>query len=140
MANTEKGTAETIPLVEERLSVGKQRIETGRVRVHITTHAETTEAHAQLEDQKVEVRRVPIGREVTELPEVRHEGDTMIIPVMEEVLVVEKRLVLIEEVHIRQVVTKTEATQPMTLRRQHVEIGRTDTRPGNTVPEAAKKE
>jgi uncharacterized protein (TIGR02271 family) len=134
MANTEKTTDATIPLVEERLTVGKKRVETGRVRVHITTREETTEARSRLADQRVEVKRVPIGREVTELPVVRHEGDTMIIPVMEEVLVVEKRLVLIEEVHIRQLVTQTETAQPVTLRRQFVEVERIGAQPDDPVP------
>lgn len=34
-------------------------------------------------------------------PEIRTEGDVTIVPVLEEVLVVEKRLVLKEELHIR---------------------------------------
>lgn len=140
MADTEKEADQTILVGEERLTVGKRRVETGRVRVHITTRAETTEAHAKLSDQQVEVKRVPIGREVQELPVIRHEGDTTIIPVMEEVLVVEKRLVLIEEVHVRQVITQTETTQPVTLRRQYVEIERIDARPDDAMPEATEKE
>ena len=56
----------------------------------------------------------------------RTEGDITIVPVVEEVLVVEKRLMLKEELHIR---TRTETTtieQPVTLRRQRATVDRLD--------------
>jgi stress response protein YsnF len=62
---------------------------------------------------------------VTDIPAVRQEGDVTIYPVLEEVLVVEKRLVLKEEVHVRRVVTQTEVSQPVMLRRQYADIERT---------------
>lgn len=45
----------------------------------------------------MQVTRMPIDAEVTTPPGVRVEGDTTIVPVIEEVLVVEKRLILKEE-------------------------------------------
>jgi stress response protein YsnF len=42
-----------------------------------------------------------MGRMVETAPEIRTESDVTILPVVEEVLVVEKRLVLKEELHIR---------------------------------------
>jgi stress response protein YsnF len=37
------------------------------------------------------------------IPEVREEGDTLVIPVVEEVLTIERRLVLKEEIRIQRV-------------------------------------
>jgi stress response protein YsnF len=74
----------------------------------------------------VEVTRVPIDRMVETAPEIRTEGDVTILPVVEEVLVVEKRLVLKEEVHIRRRVTTETAEVPVTLRKQRVEVERID--------------
>ena len=127
MSDIHKDPDATISLVEEHLTVGKRQVETGRVRVRVLTDTETVNANASLFDQAVEGKRVPIGREVTEVPDIRQEGDSTIIPVLEEVLVVEKRLVLIEEVHVRQVITQTDVEHPMTLRRQRAEVVRTPT-------------
>jgi stress response protein YsnF len=118
----------TIGLAEEHLSVGKRRGETGRVRVRVSTEIETVNPRISLLDQTVEVERVRIDREVKEVPQIREEGDITIIPILEEVLVVEKRLVLKEEVRVRRVVAQTEATQPVTLRRQRAEVERLTTK------------
>ena len=48
-----------------------------------------------------DVERVPVKRMIDQPAEIRQDGDTLIIPLMEEVLVVEKRLMLREELHIR---------------------------------------
>ena len=125
MGDTPPDPNTTIELAEEAISVGKRRVETGRVRIRIRTESKETQASASLFDHDVDIRRVPIGRDVTEIPAVRQEGDVTIYPVLEEVLVVEKHLVLKEEVHVRRVVTQTEVSQPMTLRRQWAEIERT---------------
>ena len=95
--------AEIIPLVQEELVVSKRKRETGRVRVRTELHWRTGHARADLYRDHVEVERVPVGREVDEAPPIREEGDTVIIPVVEEVLVVEKRLLLKEEVHLKRI-------------------------------------
>ncbi|HKD44205.1 MAG TPA: DUF2382 domain-containing protein [Candidatus Angelobacter sp.] len=40
----------------------------------------------------MEIERRPIGRAVEQEPAIREEGDVLMIPVMEEALVVERRL------------------------------------------------
>jgi uncharacterized protein (TIGR02271 family) len=137
MGDTPPESNTTIELAEETISVGKRRVETGHVRVRIRTESEETQASASLFDQDVNIRRVPIGRDVTEIPAVRQEGDVTIYPVLEEVLVVEKRLVLKEEVHVRRVVTQTEVAQPVTLRRQRADIERTAEDNGDPAKEQA---
>ncbi|NKW82722.1 DUF2382 domain-containing protein [Ochrobactrum pecoris] len=81
---------------------------------------------ARLDSENVEVTRVAIGREVSEAPAVRTDGDVTIVPVMEEVLVVEKRLMLVEEIHIRRVATTEDVTIPVELRKQRATIERDD--------------
>jgi uncharacterized protein (TIGR02271 family) len=94
---------EIIPLVQEELTVSKELRETGRVRVRTEVQWHTGHARADLFRDHVEVERVPVGREVDSVPPVREDGDTMIIPVVEEILVVEKRLMLKEEVHLKRI-------------------------------------
>jgi hypothetical protein len=62
---------------------------------------------------EVSVERVPVNRIVDKAPETRQEGDVTIIPVIEEVITVEKRLLLREEVRIRR--SRTEVHQPRTV-------------------------
>lgn len=113
-----------IPIVEEQIAVGKRVRETGRVRIakRVETREEVVDEPLLHED--VEVERVPIGRYVEGRVEVRHEGDTTIIPIFEEVLVVEKRLLLKEELHVTKRQTEVRDPQRITLRKEHVEVER----------------
>jgi stress response protein YsnF len=88
---------ESIPLLEEEARVAKRTVQTGRVRVRTTTDIVEEIARATLDEDVVDVTRIPVGREVNEPPAVRTEDGVVIVPVLEEVLVVEKRLVLREE-------------------------------------------
>ena len=119
---------DVIPLVEERLILGKRVVPLARVRVETVTETVEDMARLSLDASEVEVRRVPVGREVTAPPAVRTEGDVTIVPVVEEELVVTKRLVLKEELHIiRRQVTRL-AEEPVILRRQRARILRVPAR------------
>ena len=118
----ERDQAETtvIPLVEETLNVTTRLVDTARVRLTkgITERQETVDE--PLTRTEVDVRHVEIGQFVDAAPAVRHEGDVMIIPVLEEVLVVEKRLRLKEEIHVTQRQTQYRAPQTVTLRTETI--------------------
>jgi len=115
-----------IPLAEETATVGKRQVVTGRVRVQTVTDTVEELAHADVQQETVEVTRVPIDRIVETTPEIRTEGDLTIVPVLEEVLVVEKRLVLKEELHIRRRATTETVVVPITLRKQRAVVERID--------------
>jgi stress response protein YsnF len=113
---------ETLPIVEEELRVEKRQVATGKVRVTTKTEVSDEVARATLEGETVEVTRVPVNREVDVAPAVRTEGDVTVIPVVEEIVVVEKRLVLKEEIHLRRTVTREEVEVPVQLRKQRVVV------------------
>ncbi|MBV1795784.1 YsnF/AvaK domain-containing protein [Siccirubricoccus sp. G192] len=132
--------AETIiPLLEEHLRVGKRVRETGRLRVSVTTGTEARLVEETLRSRLVDIERVPIGRTVAEAPPVREEGDTLVIPVLEEVLVVERRLVLREEVRLRLRVEERQHAEPVTLRRQQAVIERLPPMPDAPTPTTTGK-
>ena len=111
-----------IPLVEERVNVSKQQVETGRLRVRVSVGEREEQVPVELAHDEVEVRRVPRNQPLAALPSVRIEGNVTVIPVVEEVVVVEKRLVLVEEIHVRRkVVTSTEHV-PIMLRSEQADI------------------
>jgi stress response protein YsnF len=87
---------EVLPLVEETASIGKRQVVTGRVHMRAITDTVEESAHVEVQRETVEVTHVPIDRVVEITPEIRTEGDLTIVPALEEVLVVEKRLMLRE--------------------------------------------
>jgi stress response protein YsnF len=117
-----------LPLTEETVAVERRVVETGRVRVSLRTEFEDREVRETLHSESVEVEHVPVNRTLgldEAAPQPRRGTDGgWIIPVVEEVLVVERRLVLREELHlhVRRVAEEFRETVP--LRRQQVEIER----------------
>jgi uncharacterized protein (TIGR02271 family) len=122
-----------IPLVEERLSIAKRQVEAGRLRVRISVEERDERVPVEVAHDEVEVERVSKNVAVSELPGVRLEGNTTIIPVVEEVVVVEKRLVLVEEIHVRRKIATTTQEVPVTLRSEQASIER-DERPAGAEP------
>ena len=126
---------ERIALVEEEARIDKREVVTGRVRIRTRVEEAEETVRGTLDEEVVEVERVPVDRIVEAAPAVRQDGDVTIIPVMEEVLVVEKRLVLKEELHVRRRRTQESVEVPVTLRRERVEVERLpadETRAGKT--------
>ena len=129
-----------IPLAEEAVTVSKREVETGRVHVALTTETQTVIARETLRGRRVEVERVPVGRTLAEgdaAPVPHEEGDTLVIPVVEETAVVVKRLVVREEVRLRFVPTERPFEQAVEVRRQQAAVARV---PPGTDPPAAEAE
>lgn len=120
---------QTIPLVQEDIVISKRELETGRVRVRTEVQWHTGHARADLFRDHVEIERVPIGREVDSVPPVREDGDTVVIPVIEEILVVEKRLVLKEEVRLKRTRTVEQMDETVRLRVMEAVVEREDLNP-----------
>jgi stress response protein YsnF len=113
-------------VLEETAVVDKRNVLKGKVRVTTKVEVADEMVRAALQADAVDVVRVPIGEMVDHPPEARTEGETTIIPVVEEVLVVEKRLFLKEEIHIRRSAETDTVEIPVTLRRQRVVVQRFD--------------
>lgn len=116
------GESRVIPVIREQVSVTRREVERGGVRVNkrVEEHEEIVEQPTYREE--VTVERVAVGRPVETATAPRQEGDTLIIPVFEEMLVVEKRLVLKEEIRItRRRIEETEQIRVL-LREEHVDI------------------
>lgn len=121
-------SALTLPLYAEALVVARRRTHS-TVRVATVTHEHQQLVDEALTHERVEVERVPFGRTLDAMPPIREEGDTTIFPVVEEVVVVERRLVLKEEIHIRRVRSTERHQEAVTLRTQDAVITRTEAGP-----------
>lgn len=113
-----------VPLLQEDVEIEKRQVTTGKVRIQTVSESYEEIASASLEEERVTVTRVPIDRVVTQAPAVRTENGVTIVPVLEEVLIVEKRLVLREELHIRRDVSTQTVAVPVRLRRQRAMVER----------------
>jgi len=118
-----------IPVIEEQLAVGTRVVETGRgVRVHKTVSEQPVTIDERLMREEVDVRHVPVDRIVApeEAPASRYEGDTLVVPVLEEVLVVERRLRIKEELHITRVRHEEHYQETVPLKAEQVDVERFD--------------
>jgi stress response protein YsnF len=114
-----------VPLLEERASIDKRTVTTGKDRV--ATHTETVEelVRTVLEGEEADVVIVELDQMVSgAAPRIRTEDGVTIIPVLEEVLVVEKRLVLKREIRICKRSTSETVETPVSLRKQRAEVER----------------
>jgi uncharacterized protein (TIGR02271 family) len=133
-----------LPVVAEEAMVSRREVETGRVRVHLKPVTEDRLARLTTGRTVVDVERVAVGRVVDTYPEERIEGDVRVIPVVEERLVVEKRLFLVEEIRVRRRRIEEEHDVPVTLRRHEVVVERLPAMPagdsGPGLPATSVKE
>jgi len=125
-ANPPSDDIRVIPVVEEILDVRQRRVETGRVRITKIVHEREEEVNAPRVREEVTIERVTLNRLVDAPVSMRQEGDTFIIPLLEEVVVVEKRLMVKEELRITKRRIEEHASQKVMLRREEIVVERLD--------------
>ena len=115
-----------IPVIAEELNVETERVQRGKVRVHKRVETREEVVDSPVTREEVVLEHIPINKfiEDHQTPSVREEDGVLIIPVVEEVLVVEKRLFLREEVRVVKHHTTTSTPQTVVLRREVVDIER----------------
>jgi stress response protein YsnF len=113
-----------VPLHEEGVSIAKKRVVTGPLRISTVTHQEEALVDETLTQENVEVERTAVNRFVDRMPSVREEGETLVIPIVEEILRVERRLLLKEEVRVRRTWATRRHEERVKIRKQHAIITR----------------
>lgn len=130
-----EAASRVLPVLEERAVVRREVVEAGRVRITRRVHEHEEEVPVPLQHEEVEVERVPLNQTLpagAPAPVTRYEGDTMIIPVLREVAVVETRLLLVEELRVTKRQVATLHTEPVHLRREELTVERL---PPGSLPE-----
>ena len=69
-----------VPLIEEEARVEKRQVSKGRLRIRTVADVVEELASATLEEENVDVVRVPVNRVVTKVPRVRTRDGVTIIP------------------------------------------------------------
>jgi len=116
----------TVPVIEEELVTGTRAVKTGSVRVRKEVEQVRKTVELPAVQDVVEVTRKAVNKVVTSRPEIREEGDLVIVPVVQEEIVVRKRLVVKEEIHIRRRHTEEQVTQDVMVGNEVATIERLD--------------
>lgn len=123
---TEADEKVRIPVIEEHLVYDAERLVTGRVDVQLGTEEQTVTVPVPTLHIRYVEQRIPADRIIDADPGIRQEGNRTIIPVIEEEIVVTKRLRLVEEIHLVKTEEREEKEQDVVLRKRTVEVRRTD--------------
>lgn len=118
------GALDVLHEIDESLSISKRTVENGRVVARTITDTLDQSVDASGWRETVEVERVAVDRVVDSVEDVRVEDGVTIVPVYEEVLVVQKQLVLREELRLTTRRERVSGPSTVTLRRQRVEVER----------------
>ena len=121
-ARTNEQGAIVVPLIAEEISIGKRTVDTGGVRVRKTVREDVQTINEPIVREHIEVERVPVNKYVETAPAIRYEGEIMVVPVLEEVVVTEKRLLLREEIRLVKKREEVSNVQQVTLRREEINV------------------
>lgn len=105
-----------IPIVKEHVQVAKRAVTTDKVRVRTAVDTHEALIEETLRYEALHVERRAVERQVDAAPPPREEGDTTIISLVEERLVVNRVLFVVEELVIRRTETAERVEVPVTLR------------------------
>ncbi|MBO0834988.1 MAG: PRC and DUF2382 domain-containing protein [Actinobacteria bacterium] len=120
MATGEAGEPDWLIRQEERLQVGKEMLETGRVRLHKYVDTESIEQPVHLYREEFEIERIPISGEEPGSGTLS-EGVQEIV-LREERVVLRKELVPVERVRLRTKRVETDSTVRDQVRRERIEV------------------
>ncbi|WP_229427958.1 YsnF/AvaK domain-containing protein [Pseudoduganella dura] len=124
-----------VPILREEVAITTRVVDTGRgVRVTKNVTEESAEVRERLWHEEVDVQRVAVDRVVAEAPPSRYEGDVLVVPVLEEILVIEKRYRIKEELRITRVRKEQEYRETVPLRVEDVQIEAFDDNARNDIP------
>jgi uncharacterized protein (TIGR02271 family) len=114
-----------IPIIEEEVTIEKHIVPTGKVNITKTVKEIDEIVDVPTYKGEVTVDRIPVNTFVEKHPPIRQEGETMIIPVVQEQIVMVKKLLLVEELHVHNRVVESHHPQTVTLLKEEVEVVRT---------------
>ena len=115
----------SIPVVEEKAVVSTELVDVSKVRLSKTVEEVMESVDVTTSEEEVVVQRIPKNQIVDKAPDgVRYEGDTMIIPVLKEVAVVEKKIMLVEEIHVSRKKHQSTKTIDVPVRKEKVNVER----------------
>lgn len=124
MPSKRENIIETVPVIKEQIIIDKRTIDTAKVSVSKMVKDRDVQIDISEEHDDIQIERVSVNQIVKTEPTARHEGDTLIIPVLREEVVIEKKLVLVEEVRITRKKKREVRREDINLREEEINISR----------------
>lgn len=119
--------SESVPVIEEEVSVGKHRVLRGGVRVTSSISERPIQTTVHLTEEKVQVERQPAGRDLSpEEAERAFEEKTLEMTESTEEAEVSKRARVVEEVSLKKIAEQREQEIHATARRTDVKVEQVD--------------
>ena len=122
-----------VPVIAEQLHVDAVPVLKGGVRVIKHTVGQEHLIEQQLRRDRVEVTRVKVNRVVDGPQGAIQSGNTTIIPIVEEILRIERQWVVTEEIHLTRIEETDLYQEKIVLDREEATVERFDAS-GQTVP------
>ena len=119
-----KKNTSSLNVLQEQINVDKKIVESGKVVIQKKVREENKAVEVPVSHEEIEITKVKVNKYVTAAPPVRYEGNTTIIPVIKEVAVIEKKLLLVEEVHITKHMVEETEEHTVPLRKEEIEVKR----------------
>ncbi|WP_414163572.1 YsnF/AvaK domain-containing protein [Superficieibacter sp. BNK-5] len=122
--NTTSTPDKTMPLAEEKITVSKEKIVDRRIQISRKTVSDEQIIEADLTREEAIIHRVTKNEVIQpdNVPTARQEGDIYIIPVIREEVEIIRRQVLVEEIHVKKILTSEHFQESVVLRRQELDI------------------
>lgn len=115
-------TDRIIPVVEEEVVIGKKIIKKGTVLIEKKIREEDNPVEMSVTSEVINIEHIPQNQIIDSRPDIRHEGGTIIIPVIKEIIV--KKLMLVEEIRITKEIRTDMVRNNITLKKEEVSISR----------------
>jgi len=120
-----KDKTTVIPVIEEFLKVDKKVVETGKIHIQKHVTEEDSLVKIPLTSETYQVERIPVKDQIfDDPPQIRHEGDNLIIPVIKEVVEIKTRYEVTEEIHVIKNKTVTPHSEKVTLKKETITVER----------------
>ncbi|PVY37953.1 YsnF/AvaK domain-containing protein [Pontibacter virosus] len=119
-------TNQTIPIMEERMNVGKREVERGGVRMRSRIVERPVEEHLRLREEHLDIERNKVNRPATDRDFQNFKEGEINISERAEVPVVNKEARVVEEVKINKHTEERDETVRGTVRKTDVDIDKLD--------------
>jgi len=116
----------TIPLAREDVNVSKVVTKGNTYRLSKKVDIETKTEQVELLSENVRFKEIEKNEYIDDYPDTRTEGNILIIPVVKEIEIVTKQLVLVKEVHVEKTVINAIHDVEYDIKSEHLEISKTD--------------
>lgn len=111
-------------VIHEQVQIDKKVVETSVVQLTKKVSEDRQVIDLPSSREEITVERVARNQYVETPPSVRYEGDTMIIPVLQEVIVTQKKILLVEEVYVTKHRVHEHRSEEVVLRKETVVVER----------------